>query len=109
MINNPFQISNIAPDLNRIETKSINVIYQAARTGYVVMYATPGWNGNAQLDIAQDAELSTNTVTMFLTGGSYYDSENERGGGNCIVRKGDYFKAYGAGIQWVKFIPCKGA
>ncbi len=108
IIHNPFQISNIAPDLNRIQTKAINVAYQAETTGYVAMYAEPGWSGNANMLIAKDIEFKVNS-TMFVTGGGYYDSESERGGGNCIVKKGDYFKVNGVGVKWVNFIPCVGA
>lgn len=108
MINNPFSIDNIAPDLSRFETKSVNVIYRAQQTGYVVMYANPRWDGLALIRIANNEQMNAGTI-MFLTGGSYYDNENESGAGNTLIKKGDYFRIEGPRIHWIMFIPCVGA
>lgn len=82
-------------------------IYQAETNGWIVMYASPGWNGNAQIKVGEKSDLSDG-LDMFVTGGGYYDSESERGGGTVPVAKGNYYRANGAGFQWALFIPCLG-
>lgn len=108
MINNPFQISDIAPDLPRQFNQSLNVIYKATTTCYLNMYAIPGWSGTAKIEISTDDAMTKNRIVPVLTGGTYYDNENEHGAGICIIKKGDYYRCNGVGIQYFKVIPCKG-
>lgn len=95
------------PNMSNKTSINQNTIYQATTNGWIVMYAVPGWDGNAQITVGTNSTLSDGLI-MFLTGGSYYDSEHEQGAGTVPIAKGNYYKVDGVRIQWAYFIPCIG-
>lgn len=95
------------PDMSNKTSVTQNTIYQATSNGWIVMYADPRWDGNAQIRVGTNSTLSDGVI-MFLTGGSYYDNEHEQGAGTVPIAKGNYYKVDGVRIQWAYFIPCIG-
>jgi hypothetical protein len=94
------------PDFSAFISKDVNKVHQAETAGFVCCYAYVKWDGSAKLQVSKNNTTWTDAYTVHA---QYYDNDQVGGGGNVIVGKGDYYRFTGAGLQWLKFCPMKGA
>lgn len=94
------------PDFGAFISKNVDGTHKAESAGFVCCYAYVGWDGSAKLQVSKNNSTWTDA---YIVHAQYYDNDQVGGGGNVVVGKGDYYRFTGAGRQWLKFCPMKGA
>lgn len=97
-----FNISEISPDYNSRQTKSVDTTYTADEPGWVNVYA--------QSTNAATTYYYINGVSYSLSSNGNYDTDTAGAGAWFLVDVGDTYRLSSSGWQWghIYFLPLKG-